>query len=517
MRIISCTLQNFASYKNLEFDFENQGLTLIQGATGSGKSTLCDAIPWILFGRTAKDGAVDEVLSWPGDQTVSGTIIVEFKRSPDIRDTDRISICRTRGPKAGNNDLKWWFTGTYSLAVNRGKDLNDTQKLINNFLGFDSALYLSGAYFHEFSQTAQFFTTTAKNRRVICEQLVDLSLAKNLQLKLVEQKKELTAIHQTNASDIRLYSSMVQNLSKPNDYKKRSENFEDDKLLNLKILRDQLEEIEIKPDYYFMTQGNLLRNARFELGSDICGECGSKKHSDKHEELLKIELELINEERINNSNRTRRAQLNAELKKTEASENIYNGLLFRTAVELNESKEQLDITKELQHNTTISMSDIELLFEVVDDLRGVSIKNTIQQLESQTNILLSKHLDAEIKVLFDVVDADKLDVTILKDGNNCAYSQLSKGQRQLLKLCFGVSVMRIVANRHGIRFNCAFFDESMDGMDDSFKVKTYRLLEELALEYESIFVVEHNEALKSLFNSKYTVELVNGSSVIEKN
>jgi len=59
VKILSCVLENFASYERLEFDFSPQGLTLIEGPTGSGKSTLCDAIPWILFGRTAKDGALD--------------------------------------------------------------------------------------------------------------------------------------------------------------------------------------------------------------------------------------------------------------------------------------------------------------------------------------------------------------------------------------------------------------------------------------------------------------------------
>lgn len=509
MRVISCNIQNFASYKSLEFNFENQGLTLIQGATGSGKSTLCDAIPWVLFGRTAKDGAVDEVLSWPGDQVTRGELLVETLPGVIVR------ITRVRGEKS--NDLYMEDAMAYTTPT-RGKDLADTQRLINLRLSIDSALYLSGSYFHEFSQTAQFFTTTAKNRRAICEQLVDLSLAKNLQTKLAEQKKELATIHETNANDIRLYSSMIQNLSKPNEYKKKADSFETDKAAKIVSLKADIAKLDsIKSDAYFAEANRELQQAEKALGTDRCLECGSKKHSDQHSKLEAMFSDLRQEVRENDRNKEKLTQLKVELKKTEAAENIYNELLVKTSIELDKVRKQLDTAKELQHNTTISMSDIELLFEVVDDLRGVSIKNTIQQLESQTNILLSKHFDAEIKVLFDVVDADKLDVTILKDGNLCSYSQLSKGQRQILKLCFAVSVMRTVSNRHGIQFNCAFFDESMDGMDDNFKVKTYRLLEELALEYESIFVVEHNEALKSLFNSKYTVELVNGSSVIEKN
>lgn len=505
MKIISCSLQNFASYKSLEFNFENQGLTLVQGATGSGKSTLCDAIPWCLFGTTAKNGAVDEVLSWPGDQITKGELTMEIYPGTTSK------ITRIRGGKA--NDLYIEDTITWT-EPRRGKDLQDTQKLINHRLGIDSALYLSGAYFHEFSQTAQFFTTTAKNRRIICEQLVDLSLAKDLQATLAEQKKELHNIQQTNASDIRLYGDRIQNLAKPNDYQKRSDNFEDNKLKAITALSIQIDAIKIKPDAYFTEANRELQQAEKALGTDRCSECGAKKHSDQHTKLEAMFSDLRREVRENDYKKEKLENLNVDLQRIGASENPYGDMLLRVKADLKKAESQLEITQELQHNNTIALSDLELLLEVVNDLRGITIKNTINSLEQQTNKLLTDHFDAEIRVQFEVADADKLDVTITKDGNICSFSQLSKGQRQILKLCFAVSVMRTVANRHGLSFNCAFFDEALDGMDDNFKVKAFGLLQTVALEYTSVFVVEHNEALKSMFTNKYTVELVNGSSVI---
>jgi ABC-type lipoprotein export system ATPase subunit len=95
---------NFGSYKHLEFDFNSNGLTLISGPTGSGKSTLCDIVPWILFGRTSKGGAVDEVRSWDAEEATTGTLMLHG-----------ISITRSRKP----NDL--------TIDGRRGKDLNDTQ------------------------------------------------------------------------------------------------------------------------------------------------------------------------------------------------------------------------------------------------------------------------------------------------------------------------------------------------------------------------------------------------------
>src|ERR1700733_2695413 len=99
MKILSASVQNFASYKKLDFEFDGQGLALVAGPTGSGKSTLCDVVPWVLFGRTSKGGTVDEVLSWPGDEITSGVITI------DDRSGRPFSITRTRGSKPKDNDL----------------------------------------------------------------------------------------------------------------------------------------------------------------------------------------------------------------------------------------------------------------------------------------------------------------------------------------------------------------------------------------------------------------------------
>src|SRR5271157_2409345 len=110
MRVISAKIENFSSYKTLEFDFTKQGLTLIQGATGSGKSTLCDVIPWGLFGITSKGGTVNDVISWPGDKVTKVTLYLE-----------NVTIHRSRGPKPKDNDLNFWPIDGLMI---RGKDLN---------------------------------------------------------------------------------------------------------------------------------------------------------------------------------------------------------------------------------------------------------------------------------------------------------------------------------------------------------------------------------------------------------
>lgn len=503
LQLISCHLQNFASYREVSFDFRNQGLTLIQGATGAGKSTLCDAVPWCLFGRTSKDGAVDEVVSWNANSTTCGSITVDINGS-------HILIVRTRKP----NDL--YYCTSPDLTPRRGKDLNDTQKLINNLLGIDSSLYLSGAYFHEFSQTAQFFTTTAKNRRAICEQLVDLSLAKNLQLKLAEQKKEISTKIQKHEQSIQSYGEKIQYLARQNDFHEKSKNFEANKAEAIGSLVSLIQstEAKIKSDEYFAEWSREIIQATKAIGKSICSECGGPKNSQAHSNISHMRHEFELESRDSARLKVNLEGYQRALKKEQASENIYRDLIEKMALESTSIKEAYSKLKLELKEFNIELEDVELLSDIIVDFRGFIIKNTISNLEGHTNQLLEKHFDAEIRVLFDIEEADKLDVTIFKDGNQCVYTQLSKGQRQLLKLCFGVAVMSTISNRHGINFNAIFFDEALSGLDDTMKNKAFGLFKTLGLQYESIFVIDHSIEFKTLFDRQYTVQLINGSSVI---
>lgn len=474
MRIIAAAVTNFASYKELAFDFTEAGLTLIQGATGSGKSTLCDIVPWILFGKTAKGGTVDEIRSWPGDEVTTGAIIIEF--------TDKSvgTIYRVRGASK-NNDLYYSVLGAPQV---RGKDLADTQKLINNILGMDCDLYLAGAYFHEFSQTAQFFTTTAKNRRAICEQIVDLSLATKLQPKVKDElsvKNKLLAEIESRLNILKSNIGMLNRLQESE---------------NNKAAKWEIEHEKTKK--YVASCYDKFEYNRKKVITNKCNSCGT---------VLSQPKEVIDESE--NPHLARLAELEQENNPYTGGITDYSNEIMIKNYEMNES----DI---LRTSVSNERNELQLLQEVVADYRSASISSTIQDVETQTNQLLTDYFDAECKVSFTIEDADKLDVLIHKDGNECSYTQLSKGQRCLLKLCFGVSIMRSVANHHGIKFHQIFFDEALDGLSEEFKAKAFGLLSTLALEYESVYVVEHSEGLKSMFTNSYSVRLVNGDSEIEK-
>jgi DNA repair exonuclease SbcCD ATPase subunit len=506
MKILITSLSNFASYKSLSFQFSDQGLSLIQGANGSGKSTLCDAIPWVLFGRTAKDGNVDEVLSWGATEPTTGLV-----------ETEHLTVFRSRGLKPKDNDLYFRLDAG---PIQRGKDLSDTQKLINHHLGFDVDLYLSGAYFHEFSKISRFFEAKAKDRRALCEQLVDLSLPKKLQEAFKnDKKKEQDSLALCDHTRARLADRLDALEHSKGQAASFLSSFETDKA---NALQEALVKIEAFEHQRTKTLENLKSKATtFEtdlqaLGhksNGPCPHCGAKPNDTVTavlgEKLKQVKKELTRWETQENPHLALyEREQSLENTYAERLEEINHDIALRQA-QLNNAEEELFFCKQ-------ELADLELMAEVVEVMRGELVKDIIQGLQDQTNAMLSRHFEGELSILFDVSEADKVEVTVFKDGNQCVYSQLSKGQRQMLKLCFGVSVMKQVANQHGVSFDQIFFDEALDGFSDESKVKAYGLLQTLSLEYNSIFVVEHSNAMQELFDKRFVVELVNGHSEIKE-
>lgn len=567
MKILRCRVDNFASYKSLEFNFADQGLCLVSGPTGSGKSTLCDIVPWILFGRTAKDGAVDEVRAWNSHDGTTGLIALERPEGGVLY------VHRMRAP----NDLYFDIDGG---PPTRGKDLADTQRLINQAIGIDLETYLAGAYFHELSHTASFFIANAKQRRTLVEQMVDLSLATKLTNEMSEYKKELKKEITAAVQSVSLNRNTIEILVKKQKEAKlaakawadaneveisiaqsaldtwaqtskvaataceqRREAFEIERRAHIAKLEEEIATaLSLKrPDSYYEEPLRLLREEQTRHAQNkVCPTCGASEENEhrwvNQKDIYRLELGLKENRQIDITVAAIKRTLNfhvkqknphpsyqvtdnpfiAQLEKLRTSKNPHEAPLTRLNKEVRETRKALIDAEDAVQALNQDLDDIETLLDVTASFRATIVKSSISILESSTNEILATYFDAEIRVMFSSREADKIDVQLYKDGNLCSYSQLSKGQRQLLKLCFSVSVMKSVANFNHTQFDALFFDEALDGLDDNLKLKSFRLFESLALNHSSVFVVEHSSALKICFNKHYGVALVNGVSVINE-
>lgn len=526
MKLKKAKLDNFGSYEHLEFDFSTPGLSLVQGATGSGKSTLFDAPTWILYGITAKDGSVDDVRGWNDlSSPTIGTLELEV-RGLTLR------VTRVRG-KPNENDL--YFTKEENETQHRGTNIKETQTLLNLMLGSDSDTYLAASYFSEYGPASSFFLNNAKQRRQLLDKIAHLDfpvmLDELLSDKISRVKKDLVKSQNDIASLTRQFNLSMSNLK---DSTMRLETWESKFLNKVEELQDKslnFEKHRTQELTLFIHEYDLFEAVRQATVEDfkvnmaqatattkICPTCKSVIQVDITN-LLQKELDRVvhmtnphsysveeGQSRVN----TAQDQLKEHLKQI----NPFKGQREHFSQQADEISKNLGAEQFVNKDFTDKQVSYEQLRDFALVLKERLLEDSVDSIEISTNRYLETYFDGELNISLILVNSDSIDLQIFKNGHEAVYKQLSKGQRQLLKLSFSIAIMRAVASRSGIHFNSLFFDEALDGLDINLKVKAFSLFSSMEIDHGSIFVIDHAEEFKNLFNQRYLVTIASDRSTI---
>lgn len=536
MKLLSCEATNFASYKQLEFSFDSLGLSLVYGPTGAGKSTLQDLPCWILYGITSKQGPVDDIRSWYEPESTTGILSLEVKGV-------KLVITRIRGRQT-ENDLYW--TEADEPKEYRGKDITETQKLLEQRLGISSDLYITAAYSSEFSPTSTFFIDKPKTKRDLFEKIADLSLPIKLEEKIKNERKELkkqvkekeetkarqdgrleeleAAIKRSEINALRWDSDREKRIR---DLQSKYQNFEELKQKDLQQIKLNIANWESEKQYAIEVLQSKLDelNNYLSVHSNLakCELCGSEHKGIQQAALKKVQLEhkLESQQKLTNQwvheYKIKSESVNTygnELISLQNSKNPYSQENHELNIKIQFQKEQLLILESEVNQKHEKLSKLETLESLSLQLRGLLLERAINNVEKLTNAYLEKHFDSELRVRFELSQADSFSVEVSKNGYNCSFRQLSTGQRRLLTLCFTVSVMQYAANESGVHFNLLSFDECLNGLDSDLKVKAFALFTELSQTHESILLIEHALEFQNLFENKYKVILVDDNSMI---
>jgi len=540
--IHSVIASNFGSYEYVSFDPENKGLSLIYGPTGSGKSTIPDIISWVLFGVTAKNGNIDDVRNWTNlEEPTSAEVVVTTKEGSII------TVSRTRGG-TNKNDLVWYEGGRDT--PNRGKDLNDTQLLLLGKLGMDSEVYCGSSYYTEVGKPARFFLSNSKERREVLEQITDLSLPVAIAESASEAKKLCKQEIKTLDTQLSRISGGVDQvkLSK-NKLQQQAAQWEEDRKSAISVERiksDKFEELKASQLAALQTKSDAFELSKLSEISKVvekinkltlkhtlakaahiqCASCGTVKGAEEVAKLAgEINLAQSRLETIQNTANphlpkiekiaSESNQASTKIRDLEQQTNPHTQYLEDLTSRLRKHEKELDSKAAELRASKERLASLDQLYKVSFLVRGKLLSDAVKTVENSTNRNLETYFDSEFRVAFNADDGDNLDVQIFKNGYLCSYRQLSKGQRQLLKLCFCVSIMEATSITSGIHHGSLFFDEALDGLDDSMKVKAFSLFEHLARNHGSVFVIEHSQAFQELFENKYKVTIKEDKSSIE--
>lgn len=148
MKFLKLDIENFLTIGKATINLNNRGLLLIQGlndddssakSNGAGKSSLTDALSWVLYGKTARDVT--------GDDVVNHTAKKDCKVSVVIQDNEKLyEITRHRKHSEHKNSLLVnFFDGSCTVDLTKGTS-SETQSIIEMIIGCSYDVFTSSIY-----------------------------------------------------------------------------------------------------------------------------------------------------------------------------------------------------------------------------------------------------------------------------------------------------------------------------------------------------------------------------------
>src|SRR6266545_2524020 len=171
MRPARLELKGFTAYRDTQvLDFEHLDLFAVTGPTGSGKSSLLDAMTYALFGKVARVGVQASHLIAQGQPRLS--VMFDF----DV-DGRRYRVSRSTGRRAAQSAVRLERrVGDEWVSFGEGADrIRDATRLITELIGLDYRAFTRSVLLPQ-GQFADFLVGDPGERRDILTELLDLRL-----------------------------------------------------------------------------------------------------------------------------------------------------------------------------------------------------------------------------------------------------------------------------------------------------------------------------------------------------
>ncbi|WP_045234233.1 AAA family ATPase, partial [Deinococcus pimensis] len=192
MRPLKLAVQGFTCFRqHTEIDFEDMELYAIQGPTGSGKSSLLDAMMYALYGQTPRLGRTGhDALIAQGERALQ--VSLEFEAGGQ-----RYRVARTKGRRQADNEVRFEvhqegrFVGL--TETKRAETQASIEKAVG--LGFDS---FTRAVVLPQGQFDRFLRGTGRERQELLGALLDLDHYRRMAEVARERVTKLTADQRAN-------------------------------------------------------------------------------------------------------------------------------------------------------------------------------------------------------------------------------------------------------------------------------------------------------------------------------
>jgi len=569
------TIKNFLGFGAIpiEFDFNRPGTTLIQGSNGRGKSSIMNALTYILYDKTLSNpsGKKDEYINNINKKELEGTLNFD-------RGQNKYVVTRARKMKSG-------AAGNYVNILENGKDITpdsiaNGNKLIESIIGipydlFSRIIAISATYqpFLELPVKA----TSGACQTDIIEELFDLkSLTTKASLLKDQIKDTKYSLDIQHAKREALEKERERHVEQLETATRRKEKWERDAKSELeevtellshaldidvdaeKKILEELAELntelsELSPinreikrairDYEDVRRKALNELDHLEEGT--CPYClqtmeETKTKIKENKDALKVSVKAIKEhekklieitrkigeienamegleEHVNVSNVEELYKLESKIDKYESkikemqeAENPHIETLNEMLEVTAEDFDMEDIN-ELEDLLKHQNMVLKLLTKKDSFVRKNLINKSIPFLNKRLNHYLHElQLPQAIEFKFDMT------ATVSKFGRTLDFGNLSAGQKGRVNLAMSFAFRDVLQNLHG-HINICMLDEVLDvALDGEGRMYAAEMLKRKGEdEGTSIFVISHNEELFSMFDTTIKVSMVDDFTVIE--
>lgn len=239
-----------------------------------------------------------------------------------------------------------------------------------------------------------------------------------------------------------------------------------------------------------------------------------------------------NVQRLNTELSTERSKQSQAEYNIQLAENTYNTLneQLNTPITdfdslIKQEQTMLDETKEMLlqrvdkqthlKNAVLAYSDKGVKSHLIDQAVPFLNEKINQYLGTLTGSTINAVISTQ-KELTTGDKSDKIDLVVDNKAGAGSYGALSAGEKRRVDIAISLALQDLVMGKSDLQINTLYYDEVFENLDEVGCENTIELLKARTDLASSIYVITHNEKLKSLFNNVITVIKEDGFSRIEE-
>ena len=563
--------RNFLSTGNVfnEVDLNSHSSTLITGKNGEGKSTILDALTFVLFGKPFRNINKPQLINSINQKNM--LVEIEFQVAGK-------NYLVKRGMKPGIFQII-----CEGKLLNEEADTRDYQKILEqqilklNYKSFTQVVILGSATFVPFMQLP------AQRRREIIEDILDIKVFSNMNVLLkekmnilkdnisniendiktqkikIDSQKKLIEVLETSKKTVT--DSITQKISENNELIKKSQDIISDYEDQIKVLIESktkysnvvsaIQQADTMSVKFKTVLSSRKKDIEFFNTNDTCPKCSQiineefktkivndiqdkiKDQQNKIDELSVI-YEKLNKQ-LNKLNEIDKkiGECNSAISTQNHTISLLNNTNLSLNKELDSSKSnnhdiELETQKleEYNENSIKLMDDKVKLFETkqlydvaFNLLKDTGIKTAIiREYLPVINKLINKYL--AVMDFYAKFELDETFQEVIKSRNRdvFSYNSFSEGEKRKIDISILLTWRQIAKMKNSANTNLLIMDEVMDGNLDTVSLELLcSILSDITKQANTnVFIISHREnAGSEMFDSTIKAKKVNEFTILE--